>query len=104
MGWGAADGVWTLPVGYFYSFFSQFVTANVDTVEGSPVSFWATSLAPSPGLPWYDSYTAGPRLFPLNADLYFSQAKGGVPNTILYQNAEDGDELYLFWGIPNEWT
>lgn len=39
MGWGAADGVWTLPVGHFYSFFSQFVTANVDTVEGSPVSF-----------------------------------------------------------------
>lgn len=41
-----------------------------------------SELAPSPFLMWYDSYTAGPLTFPLNADFHFSQAKGGATPTV----------------------
>lgn len=66
--------------------------------------FPSGDLAPPPGLLWYDSYTAGPLLFPLTADIYFSQAKGGVPNTILYRTLRIGRIFMLFiGGVSNEW-
>lgn len=55
-------------------------------------------LAPPPGLLWYDSHAAGPPLFSLNGDFYFSQAKGGVPNTIPYGTLRVAMIFKLFIG------
>lgn len=92
----SADQVWTLPVGHFYSVFCQFLTANVSTVGGA--LFLSGDVAPPPGLLWYDSHAAGPPLFSLNADFYFSQAKGGVSNTIPYGTPRTAMIFKLFIG------
>lgn len=66
-------------------------------------SFWC-ELAPSPGLLWYDSYTTGPLIVPLNADLHFSQAKRRGSSNRVYDfdddddNAEGGDDDFYAWG------
>lgn len=63
----------------------MFITANVNTVGACTnvyFSFCVWELVPSPGLLWYDSYIAGPPLFPLNADLHFSQAKGEASSNV----------------------
>ncbi len=73
-------------LGYCYSFF-QFRWYHCQCCYcGGGVLFvffffWC-ELAPSPGLLWYDSYTAASWIFPLNADLHFSQAKGGAAPTV----------------------
>lgn len=62
--------------------------------------FWC-ELVPSPGLLWHDSYIAGPHYFHKNADLHFSQAKGGAAPTVCMifdDNAEGGGDDFYAWG------
>lgn len=112
--WNTAEDLKTLLLFwslFFLLFSSVDITASVVTVEGVLCFyffFWC-ELAPSPGLLWYDSYTTGPWIFPLNADLHFSQAKGGAAPTVCMifddddDDAEGGDDdFYALW-VLNEW-
>lgn len=55
-------------------------------------------VAPSPGLLWYGSYIAGPLIFPLKADLHFSQAKGGAAPTVCMTDDDGGDDFMRVGG------
>lgn len=70
-----------------------------------PFSF-GREMAPSPGLLWHDSYTAGPLIFPLNADLHFSGYRRGSSKCMygFHDDAEVDDDFYAGVGvILNEW-
>lgn len=100
-------------LGHCYSLFfssSVDITANVVTVEGvlyfCILFFFWCELAPSPGLLWFDSSTAAPWIFPLNADLRFSQAKGGAapPVCMILMILMQRVVMMIFMlGVLNEW-
>lgn len=67
---------------------------KVGFLLGFFVLLFRCKLAPPPGLLWYESYSAGPWIFPLTADLHFSQANGGAAPTVcmIFNNNDDDDD------------